>query len=123
MLPIPAAERSKTFFCGRSLAGIAVSNPVGGMDVCLSVVSVVCCQVEASASGSNKLCALIAEDGGGRQENVARSVRCYTFFFFDGDVCLCLLVICHSSTGLFLYQNNCEINLSDFVNLICAFIF
>jgi len=34
---------------GRSLAGILGSNPAGGMDVCL--VSVVCCQVEVSASG------------------------------------------------------------------------
>jgi hypothetical protein len=34
---------------GRSLAGIAVSNPAGGHG-CLSVVSVVCGQVEVSAS-------------------------------------------------------------------------
>jgi hypothetical protein len=30
-----AAARTKTRVCGRSLAGIAGSNPVGGMDVCL----------------------------------------------------------------------------------------
>jgi len=36
--------------CGLSLGGIVGSNPPGGMD-CLSVVSVVCCQVEVSASG------------------------------------------------------------------------
>jgi len=36
--------------CGRWLAGIAGSNPAGGHG-CLSVVSVVCCQVEVSASG------------------------------------------------------------------------
>ena len=41
--------RSKTWICGRSLAGIAGSNPSGCMDVC--VVCVVCCQVEVSASG------------------------------------------------------------------------
>jgi hypothetical protein len=35
--------------CGRSLAGIAGSNAAAGMDV--SLVSVVCCQVEVSASG------------------------------------------------------------------------
>ena len=28
------AARSKASICGRSLAGIAGSNPVGGMDVC-----------------------------------------------------------------------------------------
>ena len=35
LLPIPAAERSKAMVCGRSPAGIAGSNPDGGMDVCL----------------------------------------------------------------------------------------
>ena len=39
-----------TRVCGRSLAGIVGSNRSRGMDI-LSVVSVVCCQVEVSASG------------------------------------------------------------------------
>jgi hypothetical protein len=43
------AERSKAWLCGRSVVGIACSNPVGSMDV--SFVSVVCWQVEASATG------------------------------------------------------------------------
>ena len=34
-LPIPVAARSKAWFVGLSLAGIAGSNPAGGMDVCL----------------------------------------------------------------------------------------
>ena len=46
----PVAERSKVWVCGRSLAGIVGSNPGGGQG-CLSLVSVVCCQVEVSASG------------------------------------------------------------------------
>jgi hypothetical protein len=33
--PIPVAARSKALVCGRSHAGIAGSNPAGGMDVCL----------------------------------------------------------------------------------------
>jgi hypothetical protein len=33
--PIPVTARSKAWFCGYSLAGIAGSNPVGGMDICL----------------------------------------------------------------------------------------
>ena len=33
--PIPLAERSKAWVCSRSPAGIACSNPAGGMDVCL----------------------------------------------------------------------------------------
>ena len=46
----PVAAPSKAWVCGRSLAGIVGSNPPGGHG-CLSVVSVVCCQVEVSASG------------------------------------------------------------------------
>jgi hypothetical protein len=49
-LPIPVAERSKALVCSRSPAGIAGSNPVGGMDVCLLWVLCVC-QVEVSATG------------------------------------------------------------------------
>jgi hypothetical protein len=33
--PISIAERSKAKVYGRSLAGIAGSNPAGGMDICL----------------------------------------------------------------------------------------
>jgi hypothetical protein len=32
--PLPAAERSKVWDCGNSLAGIVDSNPTGAMDVC-----------------------------------------------------------------------------------------
>jgi hypothetical protein len=46
--PIPVAARSKACVRGRSLAGLAVSNPAGGTDV--SYMSVVCYQVEISAS-------------------------------------------------------------------------
>ena len=34
-LPVPVAARSKAWVWGRSLAGIAGSNPTGNMDVCL----------------------------------------------------------------------------------------
>ena len=34
--PVPVAARSKARVCGRLPAGIAGSNPSGGMDVCLS---------------------------------------------------------------------------------------
>ena len=47
------AERSKASVCSRSPAGIASSNPAGGMDVC--VLCVVCCQVEVSATGRSLL--------------------------------------------------------------------
>ena len=43
--PVPLAERSKAWVCGRSPPEIVGSNPTGGMDVCC----VVCCQVEVSA--------------------------------------------------------------------------
>jgi hypothetical protein len=42
--PIPLAERSKARGYGRLLAGIAGSNPFGGMDV-----FVVCCTVKTKA--------------------------------------------------------------------------
>ena len=45
--PIPLATRSKAWVYVRSLARIAGSNPAG-RDESLSLVSVVCCQVELS---------------------------------------------------------------------------
>ena len=33
--PIPVAARSKTWICCRSFAGIAGSNPAGGVDICV----------------------------------------------------------------------------------------
>jgi hypothetical protein len=45
----PVGARSKAWVCGHSLAGIAGSNPAGGMDVCL--LWVLLCQVEISESG------------------------------------------------------------------------
>jgi hypothetical protein len=48
--PVPVTARSKELVCGRSLAGTAGSNPVGGHGF-LSLVSVVCRQVEISATG------------------------------------------------------------------------
>ena len=47
-MPIPVAAWSKAYFCGRSLAGIVGSNPAGGMEI--SLMSVVCCQVEVSVT-------------------------------------------------------------------------
>jgi len=49
VLTIPVAVRSKDRVCVRSLAGFASSNPTRDMDSLL--VTVVCCQVEVSASG------------------------------------------------------------------------
>jgi hypothetical protein len=54
-LPVPLAARSKASVCGRSLSGIAGSNPSGDMDVCMSLVIVVCCLVEISAKGGSLL--------------------------------------------------------------------
>ena len=49
--PNPEAACFKMWVCGRLLVGIAGSNPVGSMDICLFLVSVVCFQVEVSATG------------------------------------------------------------------------
>jgi len=48
-VPIPLAARSKAWVYGRSPAEIVGSNPTGGYGY-LSVVSVVCCQVEISGT-------------------------------------------------------------------------
>jgi hypothetical protein len=45
---IPVVARCKAWGCERSLAGVAVSNPAGAW---MSLVSVVCCQVQVCASG------------------------------------------------------------------------
>ena len=49
-MPVPVAARSKAWVCGCSPAETVGSNPTVGHG-CLSVVSVVCCQVEVSATG------------------------------------------------------------------------
>jgi hypothetical protein len=49
-MSIPVAARSKAWVSGRSPAEIVGSNPTGGRG-CLSVVCVVFCQVEVSATG------------------------------------------------------------------------
>ena len=61
-LPIPEAARSKVCVCGLSLSGIAGSNPPS-KKICVSLVSVVCCQrslrwADHSSRGalSNVLC-------------------------------------------------------------------
>jgi len=48
-LLVPVAARSKAWVCGRSSAEIVGSNPIGERG-CLYVASVVCCQVEVSAT-------------------------------------------------------------------------
>jgi hypothetical protein len=47
-MPTWVDARSKAYVCGRLVAGVAVSNPAEGMDVCL-----LCCpvQVEVSETG------------------------------------------------------------------------
>ena len=47
---IPVAARSKAWAFGRSPAENMSANPTG-QNECLSVVSVVCCQVEVCATG------------------------------------------------------------------------
>ena len=48
-VPTSVAERYKMYACDRYVVGVAGSNPAGSAD--MSHVSVVCCQVEFSASG------------------------------------------------------------------------
>jgi hypothetical protein len=48
ILPIAVAVSSKAWVCGRLLAAVAGSNPAENME---SLESVLCCQVEVSATG------------------------------------------------------------------------
>ena len=48
--PVPVAVLPWAWVCGRSPVEIVGSNPNGGMDVCLSIVSVVYYLVEFSAT-------------------------------------------------------------------------
>jgi hypothetical protein len=48
------AARSNASICGRSLTGITGSNRAGCMDV-LSLVRVMCCQVDVSATGLSRV--------------------------------------------------------------------
>ena len=49
IMPNPVAARPKAYVCGRSPVEIVGKDPTGGHGI-LSVVSVVCCQVEVSAT-------------------------------------------------------------------------
>jgi len=54
-LSISVAARSKEWVCGRSLAGISGSNPVGGMEVCLLwVLCVVRCLCDELIIGTEE---------------------------------------------------------------------
>ena len=60
------AIRSKAWVCGCSFLRIVGSNPAG-LHGCLSFVSVVCCQVEVSATGQSLVlceCVLVWEGCG-----------------------------------------------------------
>jgi hypothetical protein len=48
-MPVPMVALSKAWVCGRSPAETVGSIPAGVMDVCI-LLSVVCCQVEVSAT-------------------------------------------------------------------------
>jgi len=54
--------RSEAWVCGRLLAGMAGLNPAVDMNV-LSLVSVVCCQIEVSATGQSPVQSIPTECG------------------------------------------------------------
>jgi len=59
--PVPVAARPKAWVCGRSPADIVGSNPTGGMDV-LSVVSVLCCQLNTRPEESYRVWCVVVCD-------------------------------------------------------------
>jgi hypothetical protein len=56
VMPIPVVERSKAGVCNRSPAGIAGSNAVGGMDVCLLSCRGLCDGLITRPEESYRLC-------------------------------------------------------------------
>ena len=67
------AARSKAWVCGRSLAAIVGSNPAGSMDV--SLVNVVCCQVEVPAPGRSLIQRSPTESGVSKCDLETSTVR------------------------------------------------
>jgi len=82
--PIPVAAPSKASVCGRSLAGIAGSNPAGGGEHgYLSLVSVVCCQLEVFVTGRFLI-----------QRSPTKCVCVCACVFMCACLCVCVCV-CH----------------------------
>ena len=79
-LPVPVAARSKAWVCGPSLAGIVGSNPAGAW---MFVVSVVCCQVEVSASGWSLVQRSFTDCGVSEYDHESSIMRSWT----TGDCC------------------------------------
>jgi hypothetical protein len=74
-LPIPVAARPEAWLRDRSLGGIVGSNPSRGVNVCVSVVSVVCCRVEVSASGQLRVKRSPTECGVSECDHEASTMR------------------------------------------------
>jgi len=73
MLPIPMAARSEVSVCGRSFAGNGLEACQGRG--CLSLVNVVCCQMEVSASGRSLVQRSSAECGVSECDREASTLR------------------------------------------------
>jgi len=72
--PIPVATWSKARVCGGSVFGIAGSNPAKRHG-CLSLMSVVCCQVQVSASGRSHVQRIPTEYGVSERDREASIKR------------------------------------------------
>jgi hypothetical protein len=68
------AARAKECLCGRSLTGIMGSNSTGG-NVCLSLVSVVCRQLERGLRRAHHLSWSHTECGGSEHDREASITR------------------------------------------------
>ena len=84
------AARSKAWFCGRSIAGIAGSNPTGGQG-CLSALSVVCCQAEVTVKGRSLVQGVSQCDGEASIMRMPGPVGAVAHEGALEDIFLCLL--------------------------------
>jgi hypothetical protein len=107
---MPVAERSQSWVCCCSLAGVAGWNPARG-HVCLFLVSVVCCQIEVSATGQSLVqrsptecdvsdCDL--EISTKRRPRSTRAKQPYNLRFYKYSLCFLLVAVPFPPVSSFL---------------------
>ena len=86
--PIPVAERSKLWVCGRSPAGIAGSNLAEGMDVCLLCVLSgrrLCDGLITRTEKTYRLCCVLVSD------DVTSGMRRLKLVIYSNSLVTCVL--------------------------------
>ena len=132
-MPIPVAVGSKAWVCGRSLAGIMVSNPVGGVDVYLLRVLYVerwrsVRRADHSSRGAlpNVLCQCDSEASTVRRPWSTRAVEQWIYMCVYIYICVCVCVyvcacmcVCTKNIKRAWHSEFHVINLNNFLLITC----